>query len=186
MQAYEQEQRTLSQQWSDRNRKAISQLCHQRGIPLASHDDATVAHVEESHELGLVLAEFPTTVEAAKRSHELGLHVLMGAPNVVRGGSHSGNVAAHELASMGVLDVLSSDYFPLSLLDAVFKLAEDESNTLDLPNAVKLATSNPAQALGLDDRGEIKEGLLADLILVKQVEGQAYVKRAWRLGQCVY
>ncbi|WP_237322593.1 alpha-D-ribose 1-methylphosphonate 5-triphosphate diphosphatase [Vibrio sp. vnigr-6D03] len=186
MQAYEQEQRTLSQQWSDRNRKAISQLCHQRGIPLASHDDATVAHVEESHELGLVLAEFPTTVEAAKRSHELGLHVLMGAPNVVRGGSHSGNVAAHELASMGVLDVLSSDYFPLSLLDAVFKLAEDERNTLDLPNAVKLATSNPAQALGLHDRGEIKEGLLADLILVKQVEGQAYVKRAWRLGQCVY
>ncbi|UAB70382.1 alpha-D-ribose 1-methylphosphonate 5-triphosphate diphosphatase [Vibrio sp. SCSIO 43132] len=186
MQTYEAEQRRLSEQWSDTNRKAIAELCRERGIPMASHDDATNAHVEESHDLGLVLAEFPTTVEAATRSHQLGLHVLMGAPNVVRGGSHSGNVAAHELASMGVLDVLSSDYFPLSLLDSVFKLAEDESNTLDLPATVKLATANPADALGMHDRGEIREGKRADLILVEQVAGQAYVKRAWCKGQIAY
>ncbi|EGU60765.1 phosphonate metabolism protein PhnM [Vibrio nigripulchritudo ATCC 27043] len=186
MQTYEAEQRRLSEQWSDTNRKAIAELCRERGIPMASHDDATNAHVEESHDLGLVLAEFPTTVEAATRSHQLGLHVLMGAPNVVRGGSHSGNVAAHELASMGVLDVLSSDYFPLSLLDSVFKLAEDERNTLDLPAAVKLATANPADALGMRDRGEIREGKRADLILVEQVAGQAYVKRAWCKGQTAY
>jgi alpha-D-ribose 1-methylphosphonate 5-triphosphate diphosphatase len=186
MKAYEVEQRDLSMQWSDKNRRAIVELCHQRGIPMASHDDATQEHVEESHELGLVLAEFPTTIEAAKRSHQLGMHVLMGAPNVVRGGSHSGNVAAHELASMGVLDVLSSDYFPLSLLDSVFKLAEDPRNALDLPNAVKLATLNPANALNLHDRGSIEVGKRADLILVDLVEGQAYVQRAWRKGQLVY
>ncbi|BCL68084.1 phosphonate metabolism protein PhnM [Vibrio nigripulchritudo] len=186
MQTYEAEQRRLSEQWSNTNRKAIAELCLERGIPMASHDDATNEHVEESHNLGLVLAEFPTTVEAATRSHQLGLHVLMGAPNVVRGGSHSGNVAAHELASMGVLDVLSSDYFPLSLLDSVFKLAEDERNTLDLPAAVKLATANPADALGMHDRGEIREGKRADLILVEQVAGQAYVKRAWCKGQIAY
>lgn len=100
MDAFAAEQRALSEQWSDINRRAIVEMCKAKGIPLASHDDATKAHVDESHELGLVLAEFPTTVEAAKRSHELGLKVMMGAPNIVRGGSHSGNVAAHELASL--------------------------------------------------------------------------------------
>jgi alpha-D-ribose 1-methylphosphonate 5-triphosphate diphosphatase len=134
----------------------------------------------------MVIAEFPTTVEAAKRSHELGLKVLMGAPNVVRGGSHSGNVAAHELASHGVLDILSSDYYPMSLLEGIYKLSWDERNTLTLPQAVQLVTKNPAQALSLNDRGVIAEGKRADLVLAKQVDGHPLVARVWRQGKKVF
>ncbi len=186
MDAFAAEQRALSEQWSDINRRAIVEMCKAKGIPLASHDDATKAHVDESHELGLVLAEFPTTVEAAKRSHELGLKVMMGAPNIVRGGSHSGNVAAHELASLGVLDALSSDYFPGSLLDAVFKVAADERNAFTLAEAVKLASTNPAEALGLDDRGTIEEGKRADLLLVNKDHEQPYIHQVWRQGMRVF
>ncbi|WP_158174493.1 alpha-D-ribose 1-methylphosphonate 5-triphosphate diphosphatase [Grimontia hollisae] len=186
MAEFEQSQREKSTQWSDINRRAIAELCHDRKIPLASHDDATRAHVEESRALGLVLAEFPTTVEAAQRSHELGLKVMMGAPNVVRGGSHSGNVAAHELASLGVLDALSSDYFPGSLMDAVFRLADDERNALDLAAATCLATRNPASALNLADRGIIKEGMRADLLLVNRYHDQPYVQQVWRQGHRVF
>ncbi|PSV29249.1 alpha-D-ribose 1-methylphosphonate 5-triphosphate diphosphatase [Photobacterium sp. GB-72] len=186
MAEFEQYQRAQSLQWSGTNRKAIAKLCREKHIPLASHDDATSLHVEESHSLGMVLAEFPTTIEAAQRSHELGLKVMMGAPNVVRGGSHSGNIAAHELATLGVLDALSSDYFPSSLLDAVFKLASDERNALDLASATRLATANPAAALNLTDRGTIKEGLRADLMLVGRKANQAVIEQVWRQGNRVF
>lgn len=186
MAEFEQYQRAQSLQWSGTNRKAIAKLCREKHIPLASHDDATSLHVEESHSLGMVLAEFPTTIEAAQRSHELGLKVMMGAPNVVRGGSHSGNIAAHELATLGVLDALSSDYFPSSLLDAVFKLASDERNALDLASATRLATANPAAALNLTDRGTIKEGLRADLMLVGRKANQAVIQQVWRQGNRVF
>ncbi|MBV7296929.1 alpha-D-ribose 1-methylphosphonate 5-triphosphate diphosphatase [Enterovibrio paralichthyis] len=186
MAAFEKDQREQSAQWSDTNRRAIAELCHAKRIPLASHDDATRAHVEESRELGMVLAEFPTTVEAAQRSHELGLKVMMGAPNVVRGGSHSGNVAAHELASLGVLDALSSDYIPASLLEAVFRLADDERNDMDLAAAATLATKRPASALGLADRGVIKEGMRADMLLVERHFNQPYVQQVWRSGRRVF
>ena len=111
------------------------------------------------------LAEFPTTFEAAEASRKHGMNVLMGAPNIVRGGSHSGNVAASELAQLGLLDILSSDYYPASLLDAAFRVADDQSNRFTLPQAVRLVTKNPAQALNLQDRGVIGEGKRADLVL---------------------
>ena len=87
-----------------------------------------------------MIAEFPTTFEAAEASRKHGMNVLMGAPNIVRGGSHSGNVAASELAQLGLLDILSSDYYPASLLDAAFRVADDESNRFTLPQAVRLVT----------------------------------------------
>jgi alpha-D-ribose 1-methylphosphonate 5-triphosphate diphosphatase len=186
MAAFEKKQVALSERWSTQNRNEICRQCREHNIPTASHDDATTAHVQESKDLGMVIAEFPTTVEAAKRSHELGLKVLMGAPNVVRGGSHSGNVAAHELASHGVLDILSSDYYPMSLLEGIYKLSWDERNTLTLPQAVQLVTKNPAQALSLDDRGVIAEGKRADLVLAKQVDGHPLVARVWRQGKKVF
>lgn len=186
MAAFEKKQVELSERWSTQNRNEICRQCREHSIPMASHDDATTAHVQESKDLGMVIAEFPTTVEAAKRSHELGLKVLMGAPNVVRGGSHSGNVAAHELASHGVLDILSSDYYPMSLLEGIYKLSWDERNTLTLPQAVQLVTKNPAQALSLDDRGVIAEGKRADLVLAKQVDGHPLVARVWRQGRKVF
>ncbi len=186
MAVYEKDQVAQSQRWSKQNRDEITRQCRELNIPTASHDDATSAHVTESKELGMVIAEFPTTVEAAKRSHELGLKVMMGAPNVIRGGSHSGNVAAHELASLGVLHILSSDYYPVSLLDAVFTLVYDERNNLDVAQAVQLATLNPAQALGLHDRGVIAEGKRADLVLAHRVDGHQLVSRVWREGKKVF
>jgi len=140
----------------------------------------------ESKGVGSVIAEFPTTEEAARASRELGLQVLMGAPNIVRGGSHSGNVAASALAQIDLLDILSSDYYPASLLDAAFRLARDESNSMTLPQAVALVTRNPARAIGLDDRGTIGEGKRADLVLVRQHREQVYVSRVWAQGRPVF
>lgn len=175
-----------SQRWAQPNRLAIAAHCRQLGIALASHDDATTAHVAESKALGSVIAEFPTTEEAARASHAEGLQVLMGAPNIVRGGSHSGNVAAKQLASLGLLDILSSDYYPASLLDSVFRIAEDDNNAFSLSQAVALVTRNPATALGLEDRGVIAEGKRADLVLARAHQHHHYVQNVWRQGIQVF
>ncbi|MDW8847352.1 alpha-D-ribose 1-methylphosphonate 5-triphosphate diphosphatase [Erwinia sp. MMLR14_017] len=186
MDEFESSQLRFAERWSKPNREAISAWCRHYQIPLASHDDATLAHVEESKTLGSVIAEFPTTLEAASASREQGLQVLMGAPNIVRGGSHSGNVAAHQLAALGLLDILSSDYYPASLLDAAFRIASDEHNGYQLPAAVALVTSNPARAIGLTDRGVIAEGKRADLVLVNHHQGQVHVRSTWAKGRAVY
>lgn len=186
MDEYEQQQVALSARWATPNRQAIAERCRERGIALASHDDATAAHVAESCALGSAIAEFPTTEEAARASHRQGLQVLMGAPNIVRGGSHSGNVAAHQLAAQGVLDILSSDYYPASLLDAAFLLAADARNGYDLPQSVAMVTRNPARALGLADRGTIAEGLRADLVLARAHGEHIYVQHVWRQGRQVF
>jgi len=186
MEVFQAEQMENSRRWAQPNRVAIAAHCRRLGIALASHDDATTAHVEESLALGSVIAEFPTTEEAARASHALGLQVLMGAPNIVRGGSHSGNVAAHHLASLGILDILSSDYYPASLLDAVFRIAQDEGNAFTLPQAVSLVTRNPARALRLEDRGVIAEGKRADLVLARAHGDHHYVQNVWRQGIQVF
>ncbi len=186
MNSYEAEQLALAERWSQPNRKAIAAECRARNIALASHDDATAAHVVESHDLGSVIAEFPTTLEAAQASRQHGMSVLMGAPNIVRGGSHSGNVAAHQLAQVGLLDILSSDYYPASLLDAAFRVANDESNSFTLPQAVALVTSNPAKALNLADRGVLAEGKQADMVLVHQHGENIHVGHVWRKGLRVF
>lgn len=173
-----------SQEFSPRHRPLLAERCREAGITLASHDDATSAHVEEAVTLGISLAEFPTTAEAAAASKEAGLKVLMGAPNVVRGGSHSGNISALDLHRAGHLDVLSSDYVPFSLLQAVFTLAE--SREASLPAAVRLVTANPAQAAGLDDRGVIAPGKRADLVRVRATQDMPPLVRAvWRGGERV-
>ncbi|MGB3043553.1 MAG: alpha-D-ribose 1-methylphosphonate 5-triphosphate diphosphatase [Xanthobacteraceae bacterium] len=169
------------------HRKAIVEACTRRGIALASHDDATIEHVEESKGFGVRLAEFPTSFEAAQASHQAGMAVLMGAPNVVRGKSHSGNISARALADEGVLDVLSSDYVPLSLIHAPFVLAADESNGITLPRAIRMVSATPARAVGLDDRGRIANGLRADLVRVRVRNDRSVpiVKSVWREGQRV-
>ncbi|WP_339098549.1 alpha-D-ribose 1-methylphosphonate 5-triphosphate diphosphatase [Pectobacterium brasiliense] len=186
MDAFEEEQRGLAACWSQPNRLAIAALCRKKGIALASHDDATVEHVNESLQVGCAIAEFPTTEAAARYLHDRGLLVLMGAPNVVRGGSHSGNVSASQLAQQGLLDILSSDYYPASLLDAAFRLAQDESNLYDLPRAITLLTRNPARAIGLHDRGVIVEGGRADLVLAHTLHGHVHIRHVWAKGQKVY
>lgn len=169
------------------HRKAIVEACTKRGIALASHDDATIEHVEESKGFGVRLAEFPTSFEAAQASHHAGMAVLMGAPNVVRGKSHSGNISARTLADEGVLDVLSSDYVPLSLIHASFVLAADESSSITLPQAIRMVSARPARAVGLDDRGRIASGLRADLVRVRVRDDRSVpiVKSVWREGRRV-
>ncbi|MFP5077774.1 alpha-D-ribose 1-methylphosphonate 5-triphosphate diphosphatase [Rhizobium sp. YIM 134829] len=182
--AFSQRRIAESEANSDRHRRLLAERCHAAGIAIASHDDATPEHVAEGVALGIALAEFPTTREAARLSREHGLQVLMGAPNVVRGGSHSGNVSALDLLAEGALDILSSDYVPFSLVQAAFLLAERE--IVDLPSAIRLVTANPAQAAGLDDRGRIEIGRRADLVRVRR--GGALpplVSAVWRAGERV-
>jgi alpha-D-ribose 1-methylphosphonate 5-triphosphate diphosphatase len=178
-------QRANSQQYSDTHRKSIVEMCQARGIPLASHDDATYEHIEESASFGMTIAEFPTTKVAAMESHKRGMNVLMGAPNLVRGGSHSGNIAAHELAAEGVLDILSSDYYPASILHAAFIL-EGLDNDYDLPKAIRTVTKNPANAANLNDRGELAVGLRADLVRVNCVDEFPVVQQVWQQGTRVF
>lgn len=154
-----------SARYADAHRRAIARLAAQRGIPLATHDDATPEHVDESVELGVRISEFPTTVLAATTADSRGQLIVMGAPNIVRGGSQSGNVAATELLGLGLLHILSSDYVPSSPLQAVFQLWAD--GTLGLADGAKLVSANPARAVGLTDRGEIAVGRRADLVQVR-------------------
>ncbi|MCF6369196.1 alpha-D-ribose 1-methylphosphonate 5-triphosphate diphosphatase [Rhizobium halophilum] len=166
------------------HRDELARICAERGITVASHDDATLDHVDEAISHGVRLAEFPTSFDAAEASHKAGMSVLMGAPNIVRGKSHSGNIAARELAERGVLDVLSSDYVPLSLLHAPFVLS-DESQGISLPQAIAMVTSTPARTVGLNDRGRIAPGLRADLVRVHREQGVPVARATWREGRRV-
>lgn len=175
------DRRADSEKYSAYHREAIVNRARERGLTLASHDDATTAHVAESAAAGMRIAEFPTTMEAARASREQGLAVLMGAPNVVLGGSHSGNIAASDLAARGLLDILSSDYVPASLIPAAFALAEGD-NKIGLLEAIRMISCNPASALGLDDRGAIVIGRRSDLVRVRVAGGLPVVREVWREG----
>jgi alpha-D-ribose 1-methylphosphonate 5-triphosphate diphosphatase len=152
---------------------------------MASHDDATREHVDEASQDGVSISEFPTTLEAARAARDKGLHVLMGAPNVVRGQSHSGNISARELAAEGALDILSSDYFPGSILQGVFTMHQHIEG-ISLPQAVRTATINPAKAAGMTDRGEIAPGKRADLVRVRLSDNMPVVHEVWGAGLRIY
>jgi alpha-D-ribose 1-methylphosphonate 5-triphosphate diphosphatase len=164
------------------NRTAVIGACRELAhpVPLAAHDDTTVAHVDESMGDGIAISEFPTTLTAARAARAHGMGIIMGAPNVVRGGSHSGNVSAGELARNDLLDVLSSDYVPASLLHAAFLL---QAEGFGLAKAVATVTRNPAHMVGLRDRGEIAVGLRADYLRVRVVDDVPLVVAAWRAGK---
>ena len=170
--------------YSARHRTQILEALNGKNVTLASHDDATPEHIDEAVRDGMAIAEFPTTVDAARAAREKGMTILMGAPNLVLGGSHSGNVSALELASIELLDVLSSDYVPSSILHGIF-LLNREVPGMTLPRAAALATANPASAVGLEDRGEIVPGKRADFIRIREIEGVAVVRGTWREGHRV-
>jgi len=166
------------------NRRGLVELAKRHGIPLASHDDTVPEHVSEAIEDAVAIAEFPTTAEAARTLHAAGIKVLMGAPNLVRGGSHSGNVATAELAAAGVLDIMSSDYVPSALLLAPLLLPEAVPQ-FDLPAAIRTVTRTPAHAVGLTDRGEVAVGKRADLVRVYSRAGASTARMVWREGRRV-
>ena len=171
-------------QYGDNNHRALVKLAHERATPLASHDDTTLDHVEQAISDGVSIAEFPTTLEAAGALHEAGVRVMMGAPNLVRGGSHSGNIATADLAKADKLDILSSDYVPSSLLAAAIAMPQVISD-IDLPKAIRTVTKTPAEAVGFTDRGEIVAGKRADLIRVHVAHDVPAVRSVWRAGRRV-
>ena len=166
------------------HRRAIAEICRDKGIVIASHDDATRDHVDEAVALGTEVAEFPTTLEAARASRQAGMAILMGGPNMVRGGSHSGNVSAQALAEADLLDILSSDYIPFSMLQSAFSLA-DNVEAISLSRAIQMVTKRPAEAAGFHDRGEVAIGKRADFVQVRVEDGIPIVRTVWRQGRRV-
>lgn len=164
-----------------RNWSAVVEMFQARGIPIATHDDTTVEHVEAGIASGAVISEFPTTVEAAKAAKQRGLATIAGAPNVVRGGSHSGGVSVAELAEKDLLDGLSSDYVPASLLQAVLKL--NDKHGITLPAAMAKVTWKVADILGLKDRGHLRPGLRADLVRFKALGATPVIATVWSQGR---
>ena len=165
------------------HRQWFADFAREHRVALATHDDTTVAHVDEAVALGAAMSEFPTSLAAARHARAHGLATIAGAPNVVRGGSHSGNVAALELARAGLLDALSSDYVPASLMLAAWILKRDAG--FSLSEAVNVVSRAPARACGFDDRGEIANGLRADLVRVREVDGHPVVREVWSAGRRV-
>jgi alpha-D-ribose 1-methylphosphonate 5-triphosphate diphosphatase len=163
------------------NRRRLAAVARERGMGFASHDDARPEHIDEARKIGATVTEFPTTLEAAQAARDAGIKVLMGSPNLIRGRSHSGNVAATTLAARNQLDILSSDYIPASLLQAAFKLATAEFGW-PLPVALATVTSAPAAAGGLNDRGRLEEGLRADLVRVQMIQNRPVVRTVWSAG----
>ena len=152
------------------------------GAILASHDDTTAAHVATSAGHGVRLAEFPTTEEAARACHAHGIQVMMGAPNLIRGGSHSGNVAAQALAERDLLDIVSSDYVPSALILAAVMLGDLWG---DMARGIATVTRAPADAADLPDRGRIETGARADLVRVARIDGTPMVRETWVQGRRV-
>jgi alpha-D-ribose 1-methylphosphonate 5-triphosphate diphosphatase len=160
----------------------LDRVAH-RHLPLASHDDDSAEGVAQNAADGIMISEFPVVMEAAEQARKLGVQVIAGAPNIVRGGSHSGNIAAADLVRAGAVDVLASDYVPPAMVEAAWLAAGSGITTL--PAAIAMITGNAARMAGFEDRGWIKAGLRADLVQVRPHEGHAVVRRVWRAGERV-
>ncbi len=172
----------LRERHGDDHEVAAVKAARRFGAVLASHDDTTEGQVRVSAGHGIRLAEFPTTVEAARACHDHGIRVMMGAPNVIRGGSHSGNASAQELAGLGYLDILSSDYVPSALLLSAVRLGEMWG---DMARGMRTVTQNPARAVELTDRGVLLPGARADIIRFRMRAGVPALNAVWALGRRV-
>jgi alpha-D-ribose 1-methylphosphonate 5-triphosphate diphosphatase len=162
------------------NRRALLALFEGRDVPLATHDDWDAEIVARNAADGILISEFPVNIEAARAARAHGMAVIAGAPNLVRGGSHSGNVSVAELAREGLVDIIASDYVPPAMIEAAWKLGAVAG--MDLPTAVATITDNPARSLGLLDRGRIAPGLRADLVHVREFGDMPVVRQVWRGG----
>ncbi|MBU2999187.1 alpha-D-ribose 1-methylphosphonate 5-triphosphate diphosphatase [Roseovarius nubinhibens] len=176
------DRRSLSARLGAKHEAGAVAAAARLGAVMASHDDTTAEQARVSARLGVRLAEFPTTEEAARESRAQGLATIMGGPNLVRGGSHSGNVAASVLAEKDLLDIVSSDYIPGSLLAAGVMLGDLWD---DMARGIKTVTANPARFSGLDDRGEVRLGARADLLRMARIEGTPVVRETWVRGRRV-
>jgi alpha-D-ribose 1-methylphosphonate 5-triphosphate diphosphatase len=165
------------------NRDALLARVAALDVVLASHDDRTEEEIAENAADGIGISEFPVSLVAARAAHAHGMEVIAGAPNIVRGGSHSGNVSAADLVREGAVDAFASDYVPASLLEAAFLCTIDTE--MALPEAIGLVTDRPARMALLSDRGRLEVGLRADLVRVRVHEGMPVVREVWRAGERV-
>ena len=165
------------------NRAWLLDRIRHRDLPLASHDDDNAHSVRENLADGIRISEFPVAMEAALAARDLGVEVIAGAPNIVRGGSHSGNVAAADLVRAGAADAFASDYVPAAMIEAAYRCAEETGITL--PAAIAMITDRPARMARMADRGRIETGLRADLVQVHPMPGLPVVRRVWRAGKRV-
>jgi alpha-D-ribose 1-methylphosphonate 5-triphosphate diphosphatase len=163
------------------HRRALLDRVSGRDIALASHDDRTEAEIAENAADGIDISEFPVTIAAARAAKAAGMQVIAGAPNIVRGGSHSGNVSAADLLATDAVDAFASDYVPNSLVEAAFLCAL----RIGLPRAIAMVTERPARMAGLDDRGRLEAGQRADLVRVRVHDGLPVVRQVWRAGERV-
>ena len=167
----------------DPNRRALLDRVRGSSIALASHDDRTEAEIAENAADGIRISEFPVTLEAATAAKRAGMQVIAGAPNIVRGGSHSGNVNAVDLLRAGAVDAFASDYVPPSLVEAAFQCAREEG--IGLPQAVAMISDHPARMSGLPDRGRLETGMRGDLVRVRLNGTLPIVRQVWRAGERV-
>lgn len=148
--------------------RELAELALEHGIPIASHDDDSVTKLDLVKSFGTTISEFPITLEIAREAKQLGMYTIAGAPNVLLGGSHSGNLSAAEAIVEGSIDILCSDYYPAGMLHAVFDL--NKKYGMNLADMFKLVTINPAKALHLDgELGSIQQGKKADLLIIEKV-----------------
>jgi alpha-D-ribose 1-methylphosphonate 5-triphosphate diphosphatase len=169
--------------WRDPNRKALLDRVRGTTIALASHDDRTEAEIAENFADGIRISEFPVTMEAALAAERAGMTVIAGAPNIVRGGSHSGNVSAMDLVRAGAVDAFASDYVPPSLIEAAFQCLRE--GHLGLPAAIAMISGHPARMARLDDRGRLEAGLRADAVRLTVFGDLPIVRQVWRSGERV-
>ena len=167
-------------EYTEPNRRVVIEMLQGSDVRLASHDDTTEEHIEQAYAEGIHIAEFPTTLKAAAAARKRGMAIIAGAPNVILGGSHSGNVAVEDLAKHEVLDAMSSDYVPSSLIEAAFRLSKNLG--LALQRTIGMITLTPSRLVGLNDRGAVAVGQRADLVRVREIDGLPIPVMVWRAG----
>jgi alpha-D-ribose 1-methylphosphonate 5-triphosphate diphosphatase len=167
----------------DPNRRALLDRVRGTSIALASHDDRTEEEIAENASDGIRISEFPVTLEAATAAKRAGMQVIAGAPNIVRGGSHSGNVNAVDLLRAGAVDAFASDYVPPSLVEAAFRCAQEEA--VSLSGAIAMISDHPARMSGLADRGRLETGMRADVVRVRMHDTLPIVRQVWSAGERV-
>ncbi len=164
-------------------RRVVLDMFAPRGMPLASHDDDNADEVARNARDGIMISEFPVAMEAAAATRALGVTVIGGAPNIVRGGSHSGNLAVADLVRDGLLDAFASDYVPSSMIEACWRTASMPG--LTLPRAVAMVAEAPAAMARLADRGRLAAGLRADVVRVRTIAGLPVLRGVWCRGERV-
>ncbi|OZI11439.1 alpha-D-ribose 1-methylphosphonate 5-triphosphate diphosphatase [Bacillaceae bacterium SAS-127] len=149
--------------------REIAQFAIEHNIPVASHDDDTFEKLELIKSFGTTISEFPITLDVAKRAKQLDMMTIGGAPNVLLGGSHSGNLSAQEAIQHGCIDILCSDYYPSAMLHSIFTM--NKKFGIDLAELFRLVTINPAKAVFMDEeRGSVAEGKKADLLIIEEID----------------